>query len=236
MQDDGDADDEQQERGAAAGMQTAHAGRRGGVHVAPGLEGMDDLVLRAMILEHAPDIGHERDGPDIAHEDQALEQAVPQMEGEPFHPAAQIQPLHEQRQQVRHDHEQAHGHGQGKQQGQHQMPALELFLGAFGLMFRGTVERLDAVDQGLDEHGKAAHERLFQPGMPCQREPGHAPGHDLAVGTAQGQRVGVTIAHHDAFKDGLSAHGGAAGRQHQGNKTGQAHRLPQKNAKPPAGA
>ncbi len=49
-----------------------------------------------------------------------------------------------------------------------------------------------------------------------RREPGHAPGHDLAVRDgAECQRVGVSPLGgriHDAFKDGLSAHGGAARR------------------------
>ena len=213
-------------------MQAAHAGGAGRADLVPALKGVDGLVLGPVVLEHATDIRHIGNQPDIAHEDAALEEAVPEMEGQPFHVAAQMQPEHDQRQQMRGHYKKRDGHDQRQAQAQSQMPARKLFLLALGRGFHRTVQGLDAVDQGFQQNRKTPHKGFLEPGMAGQGKPGQPLGANDAVRTAHGKTIGIAVAHHHALHDGLTAHRGAVGRQagqkgqqagHKARRRGETH-------------
>ena len=205
MQQDGDGHDEQQEGRAAARVQAAEPDGRLGRHRISGFVGMDRLVFGAVIAEHPPDVREEGDAHDVADKNQKFKQPVPDVERKTFDVAAEPDPVHDDREQVRHDDEQAHGEQKRHDEGKDKLPVLEFLSGPFRAALGGKVQCLDAVDEGFYQRGETAQERFFEQLAAGEAEPRAVFDADVAVGRADGQRIDVAVAHHDAFHHGLPA-------------------------------
>ena len=127
------------------------------------------------------------------------------MERKTFDVAAEPDPVHDDREQVRHDDEQAHGEQKRHDEGKDKLPVPEFLSGPFRAALGGKVQCLDAVDEGFYQRGETAQERFFEQLAAGEAEPRAVFDADVAVGRADGQRIDVAVAHHDAFHHGLPA-------------------------------
>lgn len=83
------------------------------------------------------------------------------MERKTFDVAAEPDPVHDDREQVRHDDEQAHGEQKRHDEGKDKLPVLEFLSGPFRAALGGKVQCLDAVDEGFYQRGETAQERFL---------------------------------------------------------------------------
>ena len=95
------------------------------IHGQARFKGPYRLVLGPVILEDTVYLGNPAYAPDVADEDQHLEEAVPELEGDAADVAAKMKLLHAPAQRVGKKKKEAESEGEGDQKGQGQMPALE---------------------------------------------------------------------------------------------------------------
>jgi len=133
------------------------------------------------------------------------------VERKTFDVAAEPDQFHDDREQVRHDDEQAHGEQKRHDEGKDKLPVLEFLSGPFRAALGGKVQCLDAVDEGFYQRGETAQERFFEQLAAGEAEPRAVFDADVAVGRADGQRIDVAVAHHDAFHHGLPRRRAARG-------------------------
>ena len=178
-----------------------------GVSGEPGLVAGDRLVLGAVELEHAPQVGHAGDQHDVAEEDRGPHDALDQPEEEG---GAELvleqagEPDRDDEEEADGEHERDEHGAEPHRAGDRLLLLVELRVGRHAERLEADVERLDERDDAADDRQA---ERAVALGPGDERERLHV---DLAVGLADAHRPGGDAAHHHALHDGLAAYGSVA--------------------------
>src|SRR5258706_7679197 len=228
--DDAHDHDQEQERGAAARMEAREGLDALGLERDPRLEGVDRLVLGAVVAEHAAHLLPLADERQVEHERREAEQAVDQPEADA---ALEAEPDREARRE--HDeHEDAQGE---RDRAREQLGAAldrRGLAGRRGLAAGGLVgaeiERADAEREGLEQANRAAHDRQTEQAVaPRDRVERLLHQRGRAPGTAHPDRGPRGRRHHDAFDhrlaaDGQEWHGAPLAVRDRGRRRGRKRR------------
>ena len=232
----GDDHHHDEKGGAAAHVQARELPGVLGRHGQPVLEAVDGLVLGAVVHEHALDVLHAPDEPDIEHEYRHTQKAVHDVPGQGV---VVVLPHDEVRHSRRRHDEQHHTQHEPHDHGDHHLAVPELLfflarLGIFGQrrlvvhglgrslrsgfllallvaegVQRGDFQRLEAQHERLHERPAAAHERPVHPAVLVLAALQVVLFHvDGAARLAHGHGPVVLAAHHHALDEGLAAHVG----------------------------
>jgi hypothetical protein len=172
-----------------------------------GLEGVDRLVLGPVVLEHAAQVGKERDRAQVDDEDGYADEALDQDEPRAVRDRQQI------RKQGRADLEQRDREADRQQEREDERPARELgfrLLVVLGrCVVRGDGQRAEADRERLAERDHAPDDRQPEEPVPLHHGLDRAADlGDLPVRLADRDGPVRGAAHHHAFEDGLPTDGG----------------------------
>jgi hypothetical protein len=198
---------QQHEAGAAARVQARLAARRLHRHDALLLQCVNRLVFRTVILEHAPNVGHQPNQPYIEQENRDSQPAVDHVACVSA-PALACEPIGQQRRQRKKQEYPNREPAQRRRANRNILHRLghRLDVGiVLNLHLAGEVERLDAQRERVDEHKNPAQQRAVQKLQLAEEGllDGFGMHNHPAVGFAAGDGEIAGAAHHHAFDDRL---------------------------------